>query len=88
MDKYSFSKLKNENDNCLKTEKDMIELQKTIIFYGEKIISELENLKILLNKSTSHKEKSKETIDFSTNTQDCLLQQLLSLKIPKGYKDY
>ena len=49
MDKYSFSKLKNENDNCLKTEKDMIELQKTIIFYGEKILSELENLKILLN---------------------------------------
>ena len=58
MDKYSFSKLKNENDNCLKTEKDMIELQKkTIIFYGEKILMELENLKILLNTFTHHKEK-------------------------------
>ena len=66
----------------------MIELQKTIIFYGEKILMELENLKNLLKTSTSQKEKSKETIDVSNNTQDCLLQQLLSLKIPKGYKDY
>lgn len=88
MDKYSFSKLKNENDNCLKTEKDMIELQKTIIFYEEKILSELENLKILLKTSTHHKEKSKGTNDFSNSTQDSLLQQLLSLEIPKGYKDY
>ena len=57
MDKYSFSKLKNENDNCLKTEKDMIELQKTIIFYGEKILTELKNLKNLLKTSTSQKVK-------------------------------
>ena len=57
MDKYSFSKLKNENENCLKTEKDMIELQKTIIFYGEKILTELENLKNLLKTSTSQKVK-------------------------------
>lgn len=88
MDKHSFRELKNENNNCLKTEKDMIELQKTIIFYGEKILSQLENLNTLLKTCTCYKEKIKETNDFSNDTQDPLLQQLLSLKIPKGYKDY
>ena len=54
----------------------------TIIFI-EKTYIGIRNFKGFVKK-----EKSKKTIDFSTSTQDRLLQQLVSLEIPKNYKDY
>lgn len=54
-----------EDDNMLKMEKDLIELQKTIIYYGEKQIKILEQLEKLLSTTIDKdkKEKKKEEVN-------------------------
>ena len=47
MDKNKFIKLQ-QTDNPLKIEKDLIEIQKTIIFYNEQILEKLSGIEKLL----------------------------------------
>ena len=42
MNKVKFEKLK-DSENLLKIDKDMVEIQNTIIFYGEKILFEIDD---------------------------------------------
>lgn len=79
MDKCNFKYLK-EDDHPLKIDKDLIQIQKTIIFYGEKILLELNKLEVLIKTNNQNKE-----INHSGNNKDQLINQLLNLKIPKGY---
>lgn len=82
MNNQSFSKLK-EGENPLKIDKDLVEIQKTIIFYGDKIILNLEKIRELLESAFPNK-KNNETM---IRPQDPLLPLLKNMKIPKGYKN-
>lgn len=68
-----------EIENPLKIDKDLIEIQKTIIFYGEKILSELNKLETLIKTNSQNRE-----INYSNKDQ--MIQQFLNMKIPKGYR--
>lgn len=68
-----------EIENPLKIDKDLIEIQKTIIFYGEKILLELNKLEILIKTNNQNRE-------ISYSNKDQMIQQFLNMKIPKGYR--
>ena len=76
MNKIKFENLK-DSENLLKIDKDMVEIQKTIIFYGEKILFELDNLTCLIKQTN---------VNNNDHTVHPIAQQIANLKIPKGYK--
>jgi len=80
MEKTNFNKIK-ESETSLKIDRDLIELQKTIIFYGDKIIFNLETIIKMLESSYPKKKNNEAIKDY-----DPLSQLLLNMKIPKGYK--
>ena len=82
MDNHNFNKLK-ESENSLKIDKDLIEVQKTIKFNGDKIIFGLDKI-IELLESPYPSRRDKEKV---TRLQDPLIQLLQNMKIPKGYKE-
>lgn len=82
MDKKGFYKLK-ETENSLKIDKDLIELQNTIIFYGDKIIFKLDKIIELLESAYPNGKTSEKLNRFN----DPLIQLLKNMKIPKGYKE-
>ena len=77
MDKYNFTRL-IEDKRPLILDKDLV-IQKTIIFYEEKILLELNKLEILI-KSISQIKK----VNYFDNSKDQMIQ-LLNMKIPKVY---
>lgn len=68
-----------EQDNMLKIEKDLIEIQKTIIYFGNKIIQEITELKNIIQQDKPNKTKQNQ------NNKD--IKNLISqIKFPEGYK--
>lgn len=76
MDKIKYSKLP-QSDNPLKIDNDLIEIQKTIIYYGEKILKNLTKLHILI------KEINLENKEIENNNKDPINQYLKKLIISK-----
>ena len=81
MENHSFSKLK-ETENSLKMDKDLIEIQKTIIFYGDKIIFKLDIITELLEYAFPNRKNKVNSSGFN----EPLVQLLQNLKIPKENK--
>lgn len=81
MEKNSYNKLE-ETENSLKIDRDIIELQKTIIFYGDKIIFKLDTIIDLLEAAFPNRKNK----IVSNRFQEPLVQLLQNMKIPKEYK--
>ena len=54
-------------------DKDLVEIQKTIIFYGENILLELNKLETLIKSSNQNKK-----VNYFDNSKDQMIQQLLN----------
>lgn len=72
-----------EHDNMLKIEKDLVEIQKTIIYFGNKIIQEITELKNLIqqDKLSTPKTKIKQN-----QTEIDMKNFIAQIKFPDGYK--
>jgi hypothetical protein len=86
MENSKFAKIK-ESDNPLKIDKDLVEIQKTVIFYGDRIIFKLDKIIDLLQSAFPNR-KSIEDINLEKNKfHEPLVQLLHNMKIPKGYRE-
>ena len=66
MDKNKFIKLQ-QTENPLKIDKDLIEIQKTIIFYSEKILEKLSEIEKLLQQTNKVKDVTMNIINDPIN---------------------
>lgn len=73
-----------EHDNMLKIEKDLVEIQKTIIYFGNKIIQEIIELKNLLTQQD--KQITPETKLKQNQTELDMKNFIAQIKFPDGYK--
>lgn len=68
-------KILEERDNQLKLDKDLVEVQKTIIHFGNEILQKLTEIQEILKKDNVPKIENSNPI----------LEHLLQIKIPPGY---
>jgi hypothetical protein len=66
-----------DKDGIMKIDKDLIEIQKTIIYFGNKILEELKDIKEML--------KVKNEIKKDEKAEKQIINHLKTMKIPNGY---
>lgn len=77
-------KIIKEEPDALQMDKNLIQIQKTIIYYNEKILSKLEELIKLIKNDN---QKQEEILEKKYIKQEEIMGRAISqMRIPKGYK--
>jgi hypothetical protein len=77
-------KVLDNKEGMLKIDTDLIEIQKTIIYFGNKILDEIKEIKEILRES---KNQDNQTQDNKLSPMEKpIITHLKALKIPEGYK--
>jgi hypothetical protein len=67
----------DDEERIMKIDKDLIEIQKTIIYFGTKILDELKEIKEILKEDKNNKKEQK--------IENPIITHLKTMKIPNGY---
>jgi hypothetical protein len=81
MDDY---KVLDDKEGMLKIDTDLIEIQKTIVYFGTKILDEIKEIKEMLRENKKQDNKMQDS--NISPMEKPIITHLKTMKIPEGYK--